>query len=275
MCQILEVSRSAYYEWLNRPLTKREEDDIVLSKMIKEIFNDSRRTYGHRRVKKELRDNGIRTSNDRVRRLMKQLRLIPVQVRKFKATTNSNHSLPVAPNLLKQNFDADAPNQKYVGDITYIHTEEGWLYLATVIDLFSRKVVGWALGDRMTKQLVIDAMNQAVRHWRPSAGLIFHSDRGSQYASFDYQALLRNNGILQSMSAKGDCYDNACAESFFATIKKECIHLRRFKNRNEAKLAIVDYIVWYNAKRRHSYLGNISPLNFEQEFFLNSNYHAA
>jgi len=147
MCQILEVSRSAYYEWLNRPLTKREEDDIVLSKMIKEIFNDSRRTYGHRRVKKELRDNGIRTSNDRVRRLMKQLRLIPVQVRKFKATTNSNHSLPVAPNLLKQNFDADAPNQKYVGDITYIHTEEGWLYLATVIDLFSRKVVGWALGD--------------------------------------------------------------------------------------------------------------------------------
>lgn len=269
------VTRSSYYEWLERPLSRRDEEDLILGELIKEIFIESRRTYGHRRIKKELKSRGVRTSNDRVRRLMKKLNLVPVQIRKFKATTNSKHSLPVAPNLLKQNFEADAPSQKYVGDITYIHTEEGWLYLATVIDLFSRRVVGWALGARMTKQLVIDAMNQAIQQQRPLEGLIFHSDRGSQYASYDYQALLRKHGIRQSMSAKGDCYDNACAESFFATIKKECVHIKHFKTRSQAKLAVIDHIIWYNAKRRHSYLGDISPLNFEREYFENSRHHAA
>lgn len=275
MCRVLSVTRSCYYDWLKRPLSKHQEEDLVLGEMIKEIFYESRRTYGHRRIKKELKEKGIKTSNDRVRRLMKELNLVPVQVRKFKATTNSKHSLPVAPNLLKQDFNAVAPCQKYVGDITYIRTDEGWLYLATVIDLFSRRVVGWALGDRMTKQLVIKAMTLAIQQNRPFAGAIFHSDRGSQYASFDYQALLRKKGILQSMSAKGDCYDNACAESFFATIKKECIRLERFKTRSEARLAIVDYIIWYNAKRRHSYLGNVSPLNFEREYYHNTQCCAA
>lgn len=247
----------------------------MLAERIKDIFRESRRTYGHRRIKKELKAQGFRTSNDRVRRLMKELNLVPVQVRKFKATTNSHHSLPVAPNLLKQDFTANAPGQKYVGDITYIATDEGWLYLASVIDLFSRRVVGWALGERMTKQLVIDAMNRAIKHERPPEGLIFHSDRGSQYASYAYQDLLKGRGYRQSMSAKGCCYDNACAESFFATLKKECIRLERFTTRSDAELVIVDYLVWYNAKRRHSYLGHLSPLNFEREYRESIRYCAA
>lgn len=216
----MDVSRSAFYGWLKRPLTRKEQEDWELSGKIKQLFFNSRCTYGHCRIKKELRKNGIKCSNDRIRRLMKKMHLIPVQTRKFKATTNSNHSLPVAPNLLKKDFTADKPFQKWVGDISYIATEEGWLYLAAIIDLYSRKVVGWALGARMTKQLVIDAMNQALRLERPPEGLIFHSDRGSQYASYDYQDLLREHGIRQSMSARGDCYDNACAESFFCNFKK-------------------------------------------------------
>lgn len=240
---------------------------MLLSEKIKKIFKESNSTYGHRRIKKELRKKHIRCSNDRIRRLMKELNLVPVQTRKFKATTNSKHSFPVAPNLLKQDFNAHAPCQKWVGDITYIRSDEGWLYLATVIDLFSRKIVGWALGARMTKQLVINAMKHAIRHERPSDELIFHSDRGSQYASYDYQDCLRDHGIRQSMSAKGDCYDNACAESFFATLKKELVHRLHFKTRSQASLAIINYIVtWYNSKRIHSHLDDLSPLQFEQQY---------
>jgi putative transposase len=202
---------------------------------------------------------------------MKELRLVPVQTRKFKATTNSKHSLPVAPNLLQQDFTAQAPYEKWVGDITYIPTGEGWLYLATVIDLFSRRVIGWALSERMTKQLVINAMNMAIINEHLPEGVIFHSDRGSQYASYDFQDLLRKNRILQSMSAKEDCYDNACAESFFATIKKELVHRRRFSTRSEATLAILNYInyivSWYNPHRIHSALGDLSPMEFEQEYY--------
>jgi putative transposase len=198
---------------------------------------------------------------------MRELNLVAIQTRKFKATTNSKHSLPVAPNLLRQDFAATAPCQKWVGDITYVPTGDGWLYLATVIDLFSRKVVGWAISKRMTKQLVIDALKIAITNERPAAGLIFHSDRGSQYASYDFQDLLREYQIRQSMSAKGDCYDNACAESFFATIKKDLIHRRRFSTRSQATLAMVNYIVsWYNPKRIHSALGDLSPMEFEQEY---------
>jgi putative transposase len=269
MCQVLNVGRSTFYEWLHRLPTKREQEDLLLKEEIKKAFLDSRNTYGHRRIKKSLKKLGICSSNDRIRRLMKELNLVPVQTRKFKATTNSKHSLPVAPNLLKKNFKADAPGQKWVGDISYLSTQEGWLYLATVIDLFSRKVVGWSLGTRMTKQLVIDAMNQALQHERPSKGLIFHSDRGSQYASYDYQDLLCAHGIRQSMSAKGDCYDNACAESFFATLKKECIRRKRFKTRCQAKLAAIDHIIWYNSRRIHSYLDDMSPLEFERQYYQN------
>lgn len=275
MCAVMDVSRSAFYGWLKRPLTRKEQEDWELSGKIKQLFFNSRCTYGHCRIKKELRKNGIKCSNDRIRRLMKKMHLIPVQTRKFKATTNSNHSLPVAPNLLKKDFTADKPFQKWVGDISYIATEEGWLYLAAIIDLYSRKVVGWALGARMTKQLVIDAMNQALRLERPPEGLIFHSDRGSQYASYDYQDLLREHGIRQSMSARGDCYDNACAESFFATLKKELIHRHRFKTRSWAKLAIIEHILWYNSERIHSYLDDMSPLEYEQQYYNNIRLPAA
>lgn len=268
MCQIMQVSRSAFYDWLNRPQSKSEVEDEALKPKIMGIFIQSDRTYGHRRIKKKLRKKNVKCSNNRVRRLMKELHLVPVQTKKFKATTNSKHSLPVAPNLLKQDFSAQAPCQKWVGDITYIATGEGWLYLATVIDLFSRRVVGWAISDRMTKQLVINAINMAIMNEHPPKGLIFHSDRGSQYASYDFQDLLREHEILQSMSAKGDCYDNACAESFFATIKKELIHRRRFSTRSQATLAILQYIVsWYNPQRIHSALGDLSPMEFEREYY--------
>lgn len=268
MCRILKVPRSTFYDWLNRPQSELKAEDETLKKEILAIFLKSERTYGHRRIKKHLRKQGIRCSNTRIRRLMQELRLIPIQTRKFKATTNSKHSLPVAPNLLKQDFAAETPYEKWVGDITYIPTGEGWLYLATVIDLFSRRVIGWAQSDRMTKQLVIDAMNMAITNESPPRGVIFHSDQGAQYASFDFQDLLRENHILQSMSAKGDCYDNACAESFFATIKKELVHRRRFSTRSEATLAILNYIVlWYNPHRIHSELGDLSPMEFEQEYY--------
>lgn len=268
MCLVLEVSRSAFYGWMNRPSSKRRMEDAVLKEKIKTIFLKSNSTYGHRRIKKDLRKQGTKCSKARVIRLMKELRLVPIQTRKFKATTNSKHSLPCAPNLLQKDFSAAAPCEKWVGDITYVPTEEGWSYLATVIDLFSRRVVGWALSVRMTKKLVIDAINMAIINERPPKGLIFHSDRGSQYASYDFQDLLRDRGILQSMSAKGDCYDNACAESFFATIKKGLIHRRKFISRSEATLSIVDYIArWYNLHRIHSLLGDLSPMEFEVAYY--------
>ncbi len=270
MCKVFKVSRSAFHEWLDRPRTQREEADLLLAEAIKTFFYESDRSYGHRRIKKQLRKKGIKSSNDRIRRLMKKRRLAPVQTRKFKATTNSKHSLPVAPNLLRQDFQAFEPCQKWVGDITYIHIRKGWLYLGTVIDLFSRKVVGWALVARMNKELVLKAMRQAIQHERPSDGLIFHSDRGSQYASYDFQDLLHDNKILQSMSAKGDCYDNACAESFFTTIKKELVLRRHFATRREAELVIINYMAsWYNSKRIHSYLDDLSPLEFEEKYYEN------
>ena len=275
MCEVLKVSRSAYYEWLKRPMTNREIEDIKLSEQIKVIFNESRQTYGHRRVKKFLKRCGIKCSNDRIRRLMKQMNLVPVHRKRFKATTNSNHSLPVAPNLLKRNFLADKPRHILVGDITYISTDEGWLYLAAVVDLFSRRVVGWALGSRMTKELVIKAMKQTLHHEQLEEGAIFHSDRGSQYASYYYQALLKEHNILQSMSSKGDCYDNACAESFFATLKKELIYRRSFKTRSRAKIEVIDYILWYNSQRLHSYLDYCSPMEFEKIYFVSLHPEAA
>ncbi len=265
MCQTFDISRSAYYNWLNKPLSHHQEKDRELIHHIKKIFDESDSTYGHRRVKKELKKKGIKTSNHRVRRLMREHGLISVLKIKYKATTNSNHNYPVAPNLLEKNFKAEEANQKWVGDITYIPTQEGWLYLAAVEDLYHKKIVGWALDSRMKKQLTLKAIDQAITQENPAKGLIFHSDRGSQYAAYDYQDKLRNHGIKQSMSAKGDCYDNACIESFFATLKKDLVHRRRFKTREEAKVAIINYIeTWYNSKRSHSSLGYMSPMEFER-----------
>lgn len=189
--------------------------------------------------------------------------------RKYKATTYSDHNFNVAPNLLKQDFKANAPNKVYAGDITYIGTDEGWLYLATVEDLFNREIVGWSMDSTMTRRLVIDAFNAAVNKEKPQEGLIFHSDRGVQYASYDYQDLLREKGFIQSMSAKGCCYDNACAESFFSSLKKDKLHGRKFKTRNEARMAVVEYIeLFYNPKRLHSNLDYQSPKEYKRNYYL-------
>ena len=201
------------------------------------------------------------------RRLMRENNIYSCLRKKFKVTTNSNHSYPVAPNLVEQDFTATKPNEIWLGDITYIPTEEGWLYLAVVEDVFNRKVVGWSMDKKMTRDLTIAAIGQAIGRQHPGKGLIFHSDRGVQYAAYDYQNTLRENGIIQSMSRKGNCYDNACMESFYS-LKKDLIYRRRFKTRQEAKLAIVEYIeTFYNSRRLHSKLGYKSPNEYEQEYY--------
>ena len=268
MCQVLEVSRSSYYNWLKRlPSTHQKEDNILVEKM-RRIHKESYKTYGIRRIKAKLNKEGISCGKNRVARLMRENGIFSRLRRKYKATTNSNHRLPVAPNLLDQDFTADKPNTKWVGDITYIPTDEGFLYLSGIEDLFQRKVVGWSLGNRITKELTISSLEQAVGRENPGDGLIFHSDRGSQYAAYDYQEVLSKYCIRQSMSRKGNCYDNACMESFFSTLKKDIIYGRRFKTREEAKLAIIEYIeTFYNCHRLHSTLGNMSPMEYERQYY--------
>jgi putative transposase len=266
MCQIFDVSRSAFYEWLKRPESSRQKEDSNLLRDINRIYKESYETYGQRRIKLQLNKDGIICSKRRVKRLMNENGIVSRLKKKYKATTNSNHNYPIVPNLLNQDFSANKPNEKWVGDITYIATDE-WLYLASIEDLFSKKVVGWSLGSRITKDLVISALEQATTRAKPDRGLIFHSDRGSQYASYEYQDKLRGRKIKQSMSRKGNCFDNACAESFFATLKKDIIHGKRFKTREEAKLMIIEYVeTFYNYKRIHSSLGNMSPIEFEKEY---------
>ena len=268
MCQVLEVSRSSYYSWLKRPLSTHQKKDRILVEKMRRIHKESYKTYGIRRIKAKLNKEGISCGKNRIARLMRENGIFSRLRRKYKATTNSNHRLPVAPNLLDQDFTADRPNKKWVGDITYIPTDEGFLYLAGIEDLFQRKVVGWSLGDRITKELTILALEQAVGRENPGYGLIFHSDRGSQYAAYAYQWVLGKYCIRQSMSRKGNCYDNACMESFFSTLKKDIIYGRRFKTREEAKLAIIEYIeTFYNCHRLHSTLGNMSPMEYEHQYY--------
>lgn len=218
---------------------------------------------------RELESTGTHCGKHKAGTLMKLAGVQAKQRKKFKATTNSNHSLPVAPNLLQRNFTVPALNMAWVGDITYIWTREGWLYLAVVIDLYSRRVVGWSINKRMTKQLVKDALLMAIWRCKPSPGLIFHSDRGSQYCSHEFQGLLKRHGIRSSMSKKGDCWDNAVAESFFGTLKLELVFWVKYITRDQAKRSIVDYIeMFYNSKRRHSYLDYMTPMQFEKMWLL-------
>jgi len=268
MCQVLEVSRSSYYGWLKRPASVHQKEDKILVEKMWRIHKESYKTYGIRRIKAKLNKEGISCGKNRVARLMRENGIFSRLRRKYKATTNSNHRLPVAPNILNQDFTADRPNKKWVGDITYIPTDEGFLYLAGIEDLFQRKVVGWSLGSRITKELTISALEQAAVRENPGDGLIFHSDRGSQYAAYAFQDVLYKYHIRQSMSRKGDCYDNACMESFFSTLKKDIIYGRRFKTREEAKLAIIEYIeTFYNCHRLHSTLGNMSPMEYERQYY--------
>ena len=268
MCHFLNVLRSSYYQWLNPATSDREKEDEELTGLIKHIFKESRGLYGSRRIRRKLLQLGKVTSRKRIARLMKAAHLYCKTKRRFKVTTNSKHNNPVAPNLLQRQFNVSKPDQYWVGDITYIPTSKGWLYLATVIDLYSRRVVGWSMSHRMQASLVNDALLMAIWQRKPAKGLIWHTDRGSQYASKTHRSLLKDHHIIQSMSRKGDCWDNAVAESFFHTLKTELTHHHKFKNREEAKHVIFEYIeVFYNRIRIHSANDYASPVDFENMAF--------
>jgi putative transposase len=267
-CSALEVSMSGYYAWRRRGETARRREDARLLERIREVHLKSRATYGVKRVHEELRGAGETVGIHRVARLRRHAGLWCVQRRRYKATTDSRHGMPVAPNLLPHEKAIGAPNRVWVADITYIATGEGWLYLAALQDLYTRELVGWAMDAHMSRELALRALRMAWRKKKPEGGLLHHSDRGSQYASLDYQELLKDYGMRASMSRKGNCYDNAAAESFFATLKKELVHQRRFATRNEACQAIFEYIeVFYNRQRRHSKLGNLAPAEFERRYY--------
>jgi putative transposase len=271
MCRVLEVSRSGYYAWRKRPTSEREMADQALTEQIKVIYGKSQGTYGSPRIQAELAAEGVKVSRKRVARLMRQADLRgDDQGQTFKVvTTDANHDYPVAPNLLAQTFEAERPDQLWLADITYIPTDEGWLYLAALLDMYSRRIVGWALSDSLHRQLVIDALQMALVTRQPAPGLTHHSDRGSQYASDDYQALLTKHQIVASMSRAGNCYDNAPMESFFASLKTERVHHRHYPTRAAARTDIFDYIeAFYNRFRRHSALDYLNPVAFEQLAFL-------
>jgi putative transposase len=266
MCHVLEVSRSGYHEWLRRPESRRVRENRGLLVEIRAIHKGNRQVYGSPRVHRELQRNGVQCGRNRVARIMRDYAIQAKQTRRFRpVTTDSRHNLPVAENVLQRNFVAPRPDQAWVADITYIPTRQGWLYLAVVLDLFSRKVVGWAMGADLSRHLAIRALQMALSRRRPPAGLIHHSDRGSQYASHDYQALLNAHAAICSMSRKGDCWDNAAMESFFHTLKTEQVHHQEYETRPAAQRNLFEYMeVFYNRQRLHSTLGYRTPAEFEE-----------
>ena len=265
LCKVMQVSRSGYYAWRMREDSARKKEDRRLVPLVRELHRQSGRTYGTRRIADDLREHGVPCGRHRARTLMGLAGVSAKQTKKFRATTDSSHDLPVAPNLLGREFSVEAPDKVWVSDITYIWTREGWLYLAVTIDLFSRMVVGWSIGDRITRRLVIDALRMGIGRRRPAPGLMHHSDRGVQYAATEFQKLLTAFKMICSMSRKGDCWDNAVAESFFGKLKTERLTFGGYRTKNEARRDIVDYIeMFYNSRRKHSYLGNVSPRRFEQ-----------
>jgi transposase InsO family protein len=265
MCRVLGVTRSGYYAWSRRGPSLRGRRDRDLLERIRESYKANRGNYGSPRILRDLRGWNYRTSRKRVARLMRQAGLRARTKRRFRVTTQSKHSLPVAENLLARDFTAGAPNRVWVSDITYVWTLEGWMYLAVVLDLYHRQVVGWNMQRRLTADLAVDALSKAVLRRRPSEGLVFHSDRGVQYASEAFRAELKKHGMVQSMSRKGDCWDNAVAESFFGTLKRELVYHETYRSRSDARLSVFQYIEgYYNRRRRHSALGYLSPLEFEQ-----------
>jgi transposase InsO family protein len=260
----MEISRSGYYAKKSRCESKQAQEHQQLIPKIKKIFTESRETYGYRRVSDALKKQAENCGKHRTASLMRKLNLTPAIKRRFKVTTDSNHDKPIFTNVLNRHFNPTKVNQAWTSDITYISTNQGWLYLAVVMDLHSRNVVGWAMDKRMTEELVINALKMALFKRKISAGLLLHSDRGSQYASQAYQQLLNQHSIICSMSRKGNCWDNSPMESFFRSLKVECIYRQTFKERQQAKLAIFDYIeVFYNRQRKHSALHYLSPMNYE------------
>ena len=265
MCRLLSVSVGGYYHYRKRPTSNRDKEDNRLLQLIEKIHKGSRSTYGSPRIYQHLRGLGENCSRKRVEKLMKNFGIKAKSKRKFKATTNSKHNLPVYKNILDRNFNPKAPNQSWSCDITYLRTEEGWLYLAIVMDLYSRKIVGWAMEERMTRSLVQKALKMAVRARNPQPGLVLHSDRGSQYCSHDYQKLLDFFGFKCSMSRKGNCWDNAAVESFFGSLKTEHVFFERYSTREQAKQSVFEWIeAFYNRERIHSSLGFCSPEVYEQ-----------
>jgi len=265
MCRVLQVSRSGYYSWCKRPAAERVGKDQRLTLEVAAIHAESRGRYGSPRVHAELRERGQRIARKRVARLMRAAGLRARARRRFRSTTDSQHAMAIKGNLLARRFAVSAPNRSWVSDITYIWTLEGWLYLAIVMDLFSRRVVGWALSKRLERGLALDALGMALKGRPRSRAMLHHSDRGSQYASHEYQQLLAAHGILSSMSRKGNCWDNAVAESFFATLKLELVYETQWRTREEARRALFEYIeLFYNRQRRHSALGYLCPSQFEQ-----------
>lgn len=267
MCRVLNVSRSSYYAGSKERRSVRKVGDKFLGERIRAIFEGSEATYGILRIQRKLRAEDVFAGKNRISRLMKALGLRVKTRRRFKITTNSDHKRPVAPNLVAQRFEAEAPDRLWTGDITYIPTAQGWLYLAVVLDVFSRRIVGWSMSERMKDDLVCEALKNALYRRRPASGFVFHSDRGSQYCSRRYRVLVAGAGGIQSMSATGSCYDNAITETFFGTLKRELVHHCRYQTRSAARSSLFSYIEgFYNRTRIHSAIGYLSPFHFEERF---------
>jgi len=268
MKRVMSVSSSGYYAWLERPLSKRSREEIRLEVEIKAAHRRTRQTCGPERLQHDLAGHGVQVGICRIRRIRKKLGIRCKQKRKFKVTTDSKHTLPVAENSLGQQFEVSRPNSVWVSDITYIPTDEGWLYLAGHKDLFGGEIVGYAMGERLTKNLVSQSLFRAVAARRPAKGLIHHSDRGSQYCAYEYRNILDQFGLKASMSRKGNCFDNAPMESFWGTLKQELVHHRRYSSRKEAIQDITEYIeIFYNRQRRQAKLGFLSPAAYTQKFY--------
>lgn len=268
MCLVLGVSKSGYFKWLNRPKSSRQKKTERLTRIILRTHLEFHQRYGSVKITKTLNKRGVKVSERTVSRIMTNNNWKSCTVKKYKATTNSKHKNPVSENILDRQFHVSEPNQAWVTDITYISTNEGWLYLASVMDLYSRKIVGWSMDKTMTKELVMDALKMAYRRHKPGKGLVHHSDRGVQYASKEYQKLLKQYGMIGSMSRKGNCYDNACIESFHGILKRELVYQTKYSTRLEARKSLFEYIeFFYNAKRIHSTIGYHTPNEFEQMFY--------
>lgn len=266
LCRVLRVTSRGYRAWRSRAMSSRQRKDLVILAHIREQHDLALGSYGRPRMTEELKELGLGVGHRRVGRLMKENGICVVRTRKYKATTDSNHRFNISPNLLEQDFSANAPNQKWAGDISYIWTREGWLYLAVILDLHSRRVIGWAVSGRMKKDLAIRALEMAINLRQPAPGCIHHTDRGSQYCSHDYQKILRKQGFQVSMSGKGNCYDNAAVETFFKSLKAELVWRHTWSTRRETETALFQYINgFYNPRRRHSALGWKSPLAFERK----------
>jgi transposase InsO family protein len=265
MCRVLDVSRSGYYSWAKHNASERQKENERLLLYIQQAYVRGRGTYGSPRITAELRDNGVYCGKNRIARLMKKNGIRAKTKRRFKATTKSRHDFLVVDNLLKRRFSTEAANKVWFSDITFIWTKEGWIYLAAILDAYDRQIVGWSMADRLSHGILDDAIQKALRKRKPDVGLIFHSDRGTQYASYAFQDLLHQYGFVPSMSSTGNCYDNAIMESFFHTLKTELIYFEKYRTRREAQGSVFDYIeVFYNRVRRHSSLNYCSPAEFEK-----------